>query len=245
MFEDQSQKFVNLILDRINNFFSRKPLISNLLISSCISSLLIFMSFDYRRGETEVEISDSVTSASDPQIVTEVKADLSGAVRNPGIYSLSAGDRLWDLISLGGGLIDDVSSLWVSKNLNLSHIVEDGEKIYIPFEWDIGSAGGREAVKALRLGVMSASEQSNLLAQELESMRIGFDDTEGQSTTSSSKKINVNTATLSELDTLPGVGPTYAEKILDNRPYLTEEDFKIKSGLSEKLANSLLGLIDF
>lgn len=49
----------------------------------------------------------------------------------------------------------------------------------------------------------------------------------------SSNLININTASLAELDTLVGIGPATAEKIIENRPYTKIEDLKEVSGVGE------------
>ncbi|OGY23252.1 MAG: hypothetical protein A2172_02675 [Candidatus Woykebacteria bacterium RBG_13_40_15] len=48
-----------------------------------------------------------------------------------------------------------------------------------------------------------------------------------------SDKININTATEKELDSLPGIGPVRAEKIIENRPYESIEDLLNKKVLGE------------
>src|SRR6266508_2541650 len=53
--------------------------------------------------------------------------------------------------------------------------------------------------------------------------------------TSTTELVNINTASLAELDTLPGVGPTTAQKIIDyreqNGPFINAEDIVNVSGI--------------
>lgn len=48
-----------------------------------------------------------------------------------------------------------------------------------------------------------------------------------------SQKVNINTASISELDSLAGIGPSYAQKIIDARPFKSIEDIKAVSGIGE------------
>ena len=48
------------------------------------------------------------------------------------------------------------------------------------------------------------------------------------------KQIDVNTATLSQLDELTGIGPTYAQRIINNRPYSSVDDLLKVKGIGEK-----------
>ncbi|MFH1565851.1 MAG: helix-hairpin-helix domain-containing protein [bacterium] len=71
-------------------------------------------------------------------IGTEIVVDVSGAVVNPGIYKLSSGSRVSDVIKSAGGVLDDkVNKEYLSKNVNLAQVVQDGVKIYLPFEGDL------------------------------------------------------------------------------------------------------------
>ncbi|WP_423407461.1 helix-hairpin-helix domain-containing protein [Heyndrickxia sp. MSNUG] len=65
--------------------------------------------------------------------------------------------------------------------------------------------------------------------------------------TQDKQKVNLNTAAASELETLPGIGPSKAEAIIENRetngPYKTIEDLKNISGIGDKTFEKLKELI--
>ena len=251
MFEDQSSKIYETLVDKVNNLFVKKPLVSTVAISVVVSLAVLFISMDYRKGEAKVEISQDNLVATVAELGSiEIKVDLSGAVKKPGVYTVDAQARLIDLLVLGGGFVSDVSSLWVSKNLNLSQSLADGEKIYIPFEWDIDGVGEGEAdLKPLSLGIVKDTKQEDLVAGALKIMGVSNVPVESSSSAVSSistqNKINANTAPTSDLDLLPGIGPAYAGRIVENRPYASFEEFKTKSGLSANLADSLKDLLSF
>ncbi len=51
--------------------------------------------------------------------------------------------------------------------------------------------------------------------------------------------INVNYSSQSELESLPGIGPVTARKIIDNRPYQTLEELVSKKAMGQSLYNKL------
>ncbi|KKS80202.1 MAG: ComEA protein [Candidatus Beckwithbacteria bacterium GW2011_GWA2_43_10] len=57
--------------------------------------------------------------------------------------------------------------------------------------------------------------------------------------TSLSEKININTASITELDTLYGVGPATAQKIIDSRPYGSVEELVTKKVVSNKVYEAI------
>jgi competence ComEA-like helix-hairpin-helix protein len=58
-----------------------------------------------------------------------------------------------------------------------------------------------------------------------------------------SLRVNINTATIEELKTLPGIGPAKARLIVANRPYQSIEDLAKLQGIGQKLATDLRRLI--
>ncbi len=59
------------------------------------------------------------------------------------------------------------------------------------------------------------------------------------SNTTINNLVNLNTATIEELDTLPGIGKSTAEKIIANRPYNDIEDLQNVEGIGEKKFNDI------
>lgn len=272
MFEEQTQKLYDSLFDRLNNLFSKKPFLVTLMISAVVSVSVFLISSDFNRGEAKINVSKeggevvlSVEDAGDAKS-TEIKIDLAGAINKPGVYVLSAGSRLQDALALGGGFVHEVSSLWVSKNLNLAQYITDGEKIYIPFEWDVVGLIGEDRVKVLNIGVISESKQAKAVAKVIgqvtgstgtgqdsqSSASASRDDSysssssgEDASQSSINNLVNINTAISADLDKLPGIGPAFAGRVVENRPYADFAEFKEKSGLSANLAESLKDLISF
>lgn len=106
-----------------------------------------------------------------------------GHVKEPGIYRLGAGARVFDAIAAAGGATEDADQ----SALNLAQPVSDGEQVLVPA---VGEAPAPGASSRAPHGGASAAAGG---------------------------KINLNSATVEELDTLPRVGPAIAQRIIDYR----------------------------
>ena len=201
----------------------------------------------------------SVNSKDEVQSNGKLRVDVSGAIRDPGVYEVSDGAVVGDVLSMAGGAKNEASASWVSRYLNLSDKVKDSEKIYIPFEWEFYFPEKYSIVKTVNRSyakndLMSAD---NVVKDEEDlggknSTNSGENEKTKEDTTDvginiaeNNGKINVNTASSSDLDSLPGIGPAYAEKIISNRPYKDIFEFEEISGLYKSTIDKIKDLITF
>ena len=187
----------------------RLPLLIGLLGAVLVGVGFLFFILD-RPQEDKIEIISSTESQIEQEAIF---GDIEGAVQKPGVYELSFGARVEDLLIAAGGLSAEADREWVEKTLNRAQKLTDGVKIYIPKKG--------EEVKGVTRSVSSGQavveEQSNL--------------------------VNINTASQSELEALWGIGPATAQKIITNRPYQSVEELLtkkiLKSNVYQRISNQL------
>lgn len=134
----------------------------------------------------------SVTSTTQTQMIW---VQVTGAVRRPGVYQVAADARAFQAILAAGGFADDADQQAVALAARLS----DGCRIDVPRE---GEAGPGEVHSP---GISSAGITVDT--------SVGGPAPGGSST----GVVNLNTATLEQLDTLPGIGPALAQQIISYR----------------------------
>jgi competence protein ComEA len=140
-----------------------------------------------------------------------IYVDIGGEVRNPGVYTVVEGTRLFEVIKAAGGLTDKA----FTEQINQAEVVIDGQKVVIPsFEDNNGTA---------------AFGSSGNIGGTGEPAALGKD---------SQGRININLADSSVLQEIPGVGPATAEKIIAYREekgkFSKIEDIKMVSGIGNK-----------
>lgn len=182
-----------------------------------------------------VEILESPSAALDTVPVAELKirVEVSGGVAQPGVISLPEGSRLIDAVSAAGGWGERVDPLRVEVCLNLAAPLEDGGAIRIPTRDD-----------RLLLG-LTGVECGPLYSSASEIASSGA--TNGASGSSAAGgKIDLNRASAEELDTLPGIGPATAAKIIaarQEKPFVIVDDLRDLKIISESVLQGIRALV--
>ncbi len=159
-------------------------------------------------ADTEIEI-----ISHKEEELKEILVHVAGAVERPGLYNLDLDARVNDALVASGGLSAKADRDWFEKTANLAQKLEDGAKLYIPAQGEYDSV----------LGSGKSSDPGSEQAAGAQTSI--FADSQG--------KISLNSASLDQLDSLPGIGPVYGQRIIDSRPFTSLEQVKNISGIGE------------
>lgn len=169
--------------------FSRNQKIALSIIASVVLALSVLIVL---RGNTQINAAPEIIPVTIAE--PEIFVDVTGAVNNPGVYSLTGRSRVIDAIKAAG---DSAPGADLST-INLARVLNDGEQIYVD-STVVNSSGQRVSKKV------------------------------------SSGPININRATLRQLDALDGIGPVIAGRIIEyrkkNGSFLTIDDLQKVSGI--------------
>ena len=151
--------------------------------------------------------------------VGDIVVDVTGAVTKPGVYHLPGGSRIGDAIDAAGGFSPRVDAGKVAAELNLAETVKDGSRVHVPSRDDPATGASGSGTGSPGAGGSGGGGGS---------------------------LINLNTATAAELDSLPGIGPVTAAKIIDSRtttPFTTVDELKTRKLVGEKTFDQLKSLV--
>lgn len=136
---------------------------------------------------------------------------VTGAVRNPGVYEIAPQSRVYEALNAAGGFSSDADQ----EAINLAAMLADGVHIKFP-----------------RKGEAVQPQPSAPAAQQAQAVQ------SAPRAPAASGKININTASLGELDTLTGIGPKTGQAIIDyreaNGPFRRAEDLMNVKGIGPK-----------
>ena len=173
------------------------------------------------------QVASETTKQADKETTNdEIIFDIEGAVKNPGVYRLANNSVMVDAINKAGGFNTDADSERISRELNQATIIGNNAKLYIFKLSDRGVkvVNGSSATSGASSGVSQVSAQPPANAI-----------------------ININSATVQELDSLPKIGPTIAQRIIDwrtaNGGFEVLEDLKKVKGIGDSLYDGVKDLI--
>lgn len=153
--------------------------------------------------------------------------DIKGEVKKTGVYSIDCNLRIMDAITLAGGLTKNGDT----SVLNLSKKIEDGMVIIIYSKGEVSNYLKTLEKEEKKQSICSSSNIKNDAC-------INNSNNTSNSSNSSSSLININTASLSELMTLSGIGEAKAKNIISYREknlFKSIEDILNVEGIGESI----------
>lgn len=178
-----------------------------------------------KEDEISTNENDCESEMDDNGIYDEKKifVYITGEVINPGVVILNEGSRIVDAINAAGGTTSNAN---VTK-VNLVFVLEDGMKVNIPNNSDLKNNSDFEYIT---LNSGDGKNDDNIKnASNSESTKSNY--------SKSYDIVNINTATQTELESLPGIGPSLALKIInyrkENGKFSSIDEIKNVSGIGE------------
>lgn len=173
---------------------------------------------------------------------------VSGAVKNPGVYYMREGGRVYTAIQAAGGAREDADL----EGLNLAERVTDGVKIIVPSKAQqapMGASGVPSASPGEGAGMNFVPGSSGGGVPIIIKPNGSSGSSSDKLTNPGEGVVNVNTASASELQRLPGVGPSTAQKIIEYRTQTGRlskpEDMENVKGIGPKKLQKMLPFLAF
>lgn len=179
-------------------------------------------------------------------VENKIKVYITGEVHNPGLYEIAENSRIADAIEAAGNLTENA---FIDK-INLAYVLEDGMKIYIPNKKDKNNVTDETTTYVTKEtdGQTVSGGSKNSGGNTNEKSRTTSNATKSRTaSTKSTEKININSATQTELETLPGIGSSTALKIInyrkENGKFKTIEEIKNVKGIGDAKYEKIKELI--
>jgi competence protein ComEA len=153
---------------------------------------------------------------------SSVMVHVVGAVKNPGVFTLAQGSRVFQAIDAAGGALPAAGL----SALNLAAPLSDGVQIMVPTKDEAASMAAPGVGVVPGAGVPGSGTVPGVQGSGL---------------------VNLNTATAADFEALPGVGPVLAERIVawrtDHGSFTSVEGLNAVTGIGPKLLAGLRDLV--
>ena len=172
--------------------------------------------------------------SAEPQLAEQEKPTgitvyVSGAVVSPGMYKIPAGARAVEAIGMAGGMLEAANK----DKVNLAKKCKDGTQVNVPF---LSAKHKKEKEQELPYAVVASGYKA--LPESSSKINAGNGITD---------KVNLNTADQKRLESLPGIGPAIAKKIINYRAkekFTAIEDIMQIPGISTKKFKAIKELLE-
>lgn len=246
-------EFMNRIKNVLDSYFNIICIGLFLFLLSGVFVLLYNSYKDNKNVEEKeaVAVKEEVINMIDQETKEEgqeMKVDIKGAIKNPGVYTVNQNNNVADLIKLAGGLNKSADT----SNINLSRHLEDQMVVKIFTKSEIKKITETKVTKPSEC-VCSEVEITECINNDTpiiktEGQNINIKPTNNENTTvkeesnekdQATKLISINTATKEELMTLKNIGESKALAIIEyrntNGSFKTIEEIKNVSGIGDAL----------
>ena len=153
-----------------------------------------------------------------------IRVQVSGAVLEPGIYDLPADSRAEAAIAAAGGLTEAADT----ERVNMVRKLRDGMLLKVPA---LKAGGGKKTAQRVA-GAGASGNAADAYGKNAAAKRGGSK----VSAQGSAGRVRINSASVSELQSLPGVGPALAQRIIAERSrerFASAEDLLRVSGIGK------------
>lgn len=177
----------------------------------------------------------------------DIVVDVSGAVMKPSVVCLQEGSVVNDAIVLADGFNPTAYAFkYVAQRINLARVLENEEKIYIPFRDDVVCRFvEQEQVKYIDrvMNEILGEQKGAVVEGETQKVEHKVDSKEEKKEVKEDDCISINHADKEKLMQLTGIGEARAKDIIEGRPYSKLEDLKEVKGIGDATFEKLKAFI--
>ena len=185
-----------------------------------------------QREENMLELEQQAVQTEEAAAEVKITVYVSGAVAKPGLHEIAPGSRAVDAIEAAGGMTEEANK----DRVNLAKICKDGMQVNVP---RLSAKELRKLKQAQNVYVGEGANAVDNAVQTANYVPAAQQDYSG--------KIRLNSATLEELEELPGVGEVTAQRIVEYRNlhgFNKIEDIMNVKGIGQAKFNKMRPYLD-
>lgn len=227
--------------------------ISLALLIFLVTGVIVLIYYDIKNTEKEKESSNVVSIVDEKQEVIpdvkNIKVDIKGAVKKPGVYEVSSISNVLDLIKEAGGLTKNADT----SNINLSRVLEDQMVVKIYTKSEIKKLDIKQISECVcpEVTIDKCNDVESAITkidgEEINIVNNNVLSSDDSTNETTNKLISINTASQEELMTLNSIGEAKAKAIIEyrntNGNFKSIEDIKNVSGIGDSLFEKIKSYI--